>query len=171
MSASRTTLLITLMVFFTASCSVISHQVRTESEPAVPFETLVEETDRYVGKTVILGGYILETKNLAGETIIEVLQAPLTFRDEPKSKDRSEGRFTVSHKGFLDPEVYSKNRKITVAGTLSGCMVEKVETCKLASREIYVWPKYEYGYRSPYHGPSGPYWRKNDRLRYYHRYR
>jgi outer membrane lipoprotein len=64
---------------------------------------------------VILGGYILETKNLTDETIVEVLQAPLTFQVEPKSKDLSEGRFIVSHKGFLDPEVYNKDRKLTVA--------------------------------------------------------
>jgi starvation-inducible outer membrane lipoprotein len=97
----RIPLLITLMVVLASSCSVISRHVRTESEPAVPFKTLVREADRYVGKTVILGGYILETKNLADETIIEVLHAPLTFRDEPNSKDLSEGRFHRLAQGLL----------------------------------------------------------------------
>jgi outer membrane lipoprotein len=168
----RIPLLITLMVVLASSCSVISRHVRTESEPAVPFKTLVREADRYVGKTVILGGYILETKNLADETIIEVLQAPLTFRDEPNSKDLSEGRLIISHKEFLDPEVYSKDRKLTVAGTLSGCWVEKVRTCKLESREIYVWPEYGYGYPYPYpyyyYYPSGRYWHRHHRRHYYY---
>ncbi len=169
MSALRTFLLITLVVVLTSSCSVIPRHIRTESEPIVPFNTLVQEADKYVGKTVILGGYILETKNLADKTIIEVLQTPLTFRDEPESKDLSEGRFIVSHKGFLDPEVYSKDRKLTVAGTLSGCWVEDVRTCTLESREIYVWPEYRHGYPYPYYDyrPSGRYWHRHHH-RHYH---
>lgn len=159
MRASRMSLVIILMVLFTASCSVISHPVRTESEPGVPFKTLGQETDRYTGKTVILGGYILETKNFTDETRIEVLQAPLSYRDEPKSRDRSEGRFIVFHNSFLDPELYSKDRKITVAGTLTGCNVEKIQTCRIDSREIYLWPEHKYGYGYPYYFPGGFYYR------------
>ncbi|NIS60627.1 MAG: hypothetical protein GTO13_07990 [Proteobacteria bacterium] len=171
MSVLRIALMIPVVVVLTSSCSVISRHVRTESEPAVPFKTLVQEANSYIGKTVILGGYILETKNLKDETIIEVLQTPLTFRDEPESRDLSEGRFTVSHKGFLDPEIYSENRKLTVAGILSGCWVEKVKSCKLESREIYVWPEpeYEYGYPYPYYDyrPSGRSWYRHH-YRHYH---
>ena len=61
----RTVLLIMIITLFTGSCSVISQQVRTESMPPVNYKTLVEGADNYIGDTVILGGYILETKNLA----------------------------------------------------------------------------------------------------------
>jgi outer membrane lipoprotein len=145
-----------LILLFTASCSVISKQIREESIPPIPFRTLVSNADRYIGKTVILGGFILETKNLAEETIITVLQVPLKLRDEPKSKDFSEGRFVISFKGFLDPEVYKKDRKITVAGKVVGLKDLKIYECPrlclfIEGLEIYLWPKYEYRYYYPYY--------------------
>jgi len=117
------------MLLFTASCSVISSEVRREAEPTLAFNLLEEEANSYLGKTVIVGGYILETENLPDKMSILVLQAPLGFRDEPKSKDKSKGRFIVFHKGFLDPAVYKKWRKITVAGTVVGLTSANDERC------------------------------------------
>ena len=156
MAQQKALLIIIPFFMFATACSVISQQVRTESEPSVSFKTLLEEADRYIGKTVILGGHILETENLPGETIIKVLQTPLEFRDYPKGKDYSEGRFIVSHKGFLDPEIYGKDRKITVAGAVVGETVEKIgdypSPCvKIVSREIYLWAESHYDYPNPYY--------------------
>ena len=147
MIAIKSRLLMTLVVLITASCSVISKEVRTESEPPLRFKKLVQEADKYTGKTVILGGHILDTNYLDGEMILTILQAPLTFWDKPKSKDHSGGRFIVSHKGFLKSENYYKDQRVTVAGTIVGSMGEKVESCpspclNIKSREICVWPEY-----------------------------
>lgn len=151
-------LLTTILLIFSVSCSVISRQIREESLSSVPFRTLVQSGDQYIGKTVILGGHILETENKAGETIIKVIQTPLSFWDEPTSKDKTEGRFIVLHKGFLDPEVYSKDRQITVAGTIVGRQTEEIGLCpyaclKIESREIHIWPEYEYRDYFPYDDP------------------
>lgn len=51
------------------SCAVISSETRSEADPPVAFSTLVDQADRYVGRTVILGGYILETRNKKSETV------------------------------------------------------------------------------------------------------
>ncbi len=141
------------------SCTVISPQVRSESEATVPFKTLVAQADQFRGRTVILGGYVLETRNLASETVIKVLQVPLAIGEEPGLKDGSEGRFLVYHQGFLDPEVYSKDRIITVAGDVIGSGIEKmsadrIQYLKLKSREIYLWPEYK-THSYPY--PPWPY--------------
>ena len=165
MGALRNTLMVGLILLFTASCSVMSRQIRAESEPSVGYRTLVEEVDTYM---VILGGYVLEMENLSDETTVVILQAPLGLRDEPKSKDGTQGRFILSYKGWLDPLVYKKNRRITVAGTVVGLTSEKVESCphpclKIENREIHLWPEYYYapgyfwsGY--PYHPfPYYPY--------------
>ncbi|MEJ2658835.1 MAG: Slp family lipoprotein [Desulfobacterales bacterium] len=146
------------MPFFIISCSVISQQIREESIGPVDFKTLMHEAGRYKGKTVILGGYILETQNMADQSIVKVLQTPLGLGEEPKSKDQSEGRFIVFKKGFLDPEVYQKDRKITVAGTIIGKTFEKVDHfdqpyLEIKSREIYLWPKREYYYPPFYYDP------------------
>ena len=108
------------------SCTVISKPVRSEAEPPVSFKTLVAQADQFRGRTVILGGYILETRNLASETIIKVLQVPLAVGEEPGLKDSSEGRFLVYHDGFLDPEIYGKDRVITVAGEVIGSGSEEI---------------------------------------------
>lgn len=146
-----------IMLFFIMSCSVISQQIRKESMAPVNFKTLIQETDQYLGNTVILGGYILEIQNFPDKSTIKVLQVPLGWREDPKSRDDSEGRFIISHKGFLDPEIYSKDRKVTVAGIIVGTMAEEVghftkSYLKIESREIYLWPKEE-DYLRPYYDP------------------
>jgi len=167
-------LLSTLLIAASTSCSVISKDVKVDAKPQVPFKTLLQEIDTYKGQTVILGGYILETSNLQSETILKILQTPLRIGEEPETRDRSEGRFIVFYKGFLDPEVYSKDRTITVAGIVLGSSVEKIGDNQITylnieNREIYLWPDYEtqrplfypgphprFWYRYPYY--THPYW-------------
>ena len=162
----RIFLIILLGIFLiaaTTSCSVISKDVKADAKPQVPFKKLLQEIDTYKGQTVILGGYILETSNLQSETILKVLQTPLRIGEEPETKDRSEGRFIVYHKGFLDPEVYRKDQAITVAGIVLGASVEKIGDNQITylnieNREIYLWPDYE-TQRPPYYlGPRPRFW-------------
>jgi outer membrane lipoprotein len=159
-----------LVLMLPAACAVISQQVRSEAEPDVPFKTLLADVEKYRGRTVILGGYILEINNQASATIIKVLQVPLKIGEEPGLKDRSEGRFHILHKGFLDPEVYSKDRAITVAGSVMGSDIEKIGDnqipyLKIETREIYLWPEYETG-PPPYPPWPYPYYRYG--YPYYH---
>jgi len=147
----------------TVACTVISRQVRSEAESPVPFRKLIEDADQYNGRMVILGGYILETKNLASETILKVLQVPFRVGEEPDSRDLSQGRFIVYYKGFLDPEVYGKDRAITVAGRVMGSAIEKIgeeriQYLKIENSEIYLWPEYD-NLPPYYHRRSYPYYR------------
>lgn len=151
------------VLIFLASCAVISPQVRSAAGPPVAFKTLVAKSEKFEGSTVILGGYILDTTNLESETIIKVLQVPLGIGEEPDLRDSSEGRFLVYHQGFLDPEVYSKDRVITVAGEVIGSGYQeiggdRIQYLKIESREIYLWPEYEKQPR-PYPPWPHPYYR------------
>ena len=151
MTSIRTLLLIVLIFIYTALCScasreVISKETKAESE-RVSFKTLTQETDRYMGKTVILGGYIIETKNVGGVASMTVLQTPLGRDEKPVSRGRAEGGFILSYKGHLEPEVYNKGRRTTVAGRVAG-RADEGANCpnpclKLEYRQIYLWPEYE----------------------------
>ena len=171
MNLLRTILFSLPILMLPVSCTVISKPVRSEAEPPVPFKTLVEQADNYIGRTVILGGYILETRNQESGTTIKVLQVPMRIGEEPDLKDRSEGRFLVYHEGFLDPEVYSKDRAITVAGEVIGAGFEEmsrdeIQYLKIKYREIYLWPEYQ---SHPYPYPPWPYpyfWRGDRYYRY-----
>ena len=163
-------LLIIVLLIFSASCAVISQQLREKALPDMPFSELIKNADQYVGRTVILGGYIIETQNKANQTTIRVLQTPLTLGDEPDQKDKSQGRFIVIYDGFLDPEVYKKDRVITVAGTIMGVETEDIGMCpfsclKIKSQQIYLWPEYDERYYQPYY--PYPYYYPPYRRHYY----
>lgn len=131
------------------SCSVISREMKTKAGPGLLFGHLMENPGGYLGQTVILGGYIIGTENRNDITLITVLHAPLDMTDSPLSRDSSQGRFIVIHEGFLDPEVYANDRRITVAGVVlppENRMIgtKKVRYIKIRSRELYL------------HGEKGP---------------
>lgn len=129
------------------SCAVISRDVRQKAGPSVPFDTLMKNADGYIGKAVILGGYIIRTINREDQTVISVLEVPLRLGQEPGSRDTSRGRFMVTVNGFLDPEVYQRDRLVTVAGTVMGKTEREEDGHRYAylmldSLEIYLWPQY-----------------------------
>jgi outer membrane lipoprotein len=91
-----------------------------EAAPQRPFGEMVQQSEKFIGRTVILGGYVVSVENQKSGTKIEVVQAPLGVGQQPKAKDLSKGRLIVEHEGFLDPEIYTKDRVITVGGIMSG---------------------------------------------------
>jgi len=158
-------LLVSFMVLLTlgiyAGCATVpSRQFRQQVGPPVPFHELLKG-DAHRGERIVLGGYILETVNEPDGTRITVLQAPLNSRNEPKATDLSQGRFVVRTDKFLDPEIYRKDRKLTVGGEVSGVSPQPLgnRTYRypvIKAEEIYLWPK-EPRYTRPYY-PYYDYW-------------
>jgi outer membrane lipoprotein len=162
---ARTTAIAALLVAvggWLTGCAVMSAQTMAAAEPALPFAVLVDKAEDYKGRVVILGGYVLEVRNRGRQTVLVVLQAPLGSGQEPVSADRSEGRFMVHHDRFLDPEVFTKGRKLTVGGVVRGVTTEAIgddayDYLTLDSREIFLWqraddlsgPPYERTYPYP----------------------
>lgn len=91
----------------------------------MPFKAIIQNASQYIGETLILGGYVLELRNLNGEARIVALQAPLDADQKPLGKELSQGLLILSHKEALDPKVYAKEKKITVAGELLGSSATK----------------------------------------------
>ena len=97
-------------------------------------------------KMVLWGGRIIRTVNKPEGTLIEVLQLPLDAQDRPEQGYNSSGRFIVSMKGFLDPEIYHKGREVTVVGKVVGVELLPVGQVKykyvlLRGREVKLWDK------------------------------
>ncbi|MBE9572672.1 MAG: Slp family lipoprotein [Proteobacteria bacterium] len=129
-----------------AGCaSVISQGALKEVDQTLSFEQLLENPEAYKGKTVLLGGNIIETQTLSDRTLIVVLQRPLGFRKKPSRDDVSKGRFIVFVPGFLDPAIYSPGRKVTIVGSVVGKEVRPLGEIEytypiIAKRELYIWP-------------------------------
>jgi starvation-inducible outer membrane lipoprotein len=143
MSGMKRILVVVISSLLAGSCSVISKEVRKEAEQGVPFRDLVENTSHYIGKTVILGGYILTARRGEGGVLIEVSQAPLSTWEIPGDRSRTEGRFVVIDKHSEDFAEFREGLAITVAGLVLGRMTVGTENCpnpclEVESRELHV---------------------------------
>jgi outer membrane lipoprotein len=145
--------MLTLMVML-ACAPVISKQALGEVDDSVGFTEILADPDAYRGRGVLLGGYVIETRNLPEKTLIMVLQSPLGYRKEPAAESSSKGRFIVSVPGFIDPAIYRPGRKVTVAGTISGKDVRPLGEIEytypiITKNEIYLWPEEGYTRTEP----------------------
>jgi outer membrane lipoprotein len=98
-----------------------------------------------LGARVILGGDIVATVPRPGETEIEVLSRPLAGGDAPERGDRTDGRFLVRTREFLDPAVYARGRRLTVLGTVAGTEERRVGELPytypvISAERIKLWP-------------------------------
>jgi len=148
------------------SCSVISPEMRKEAMSGIPLPVLIEKAQEWQGRVVIVGGIVLEARNDKGTGTLVVLQTPLSFREEPLSRDDSQGRIIVRAKGYVDPEVYSKGRRVTLAGMILGRVGTEEQGClttclELESKELHLWPEYRY-VPEPYY--YSPYYMRDDYL-------
>jgi outer membrane lipoprotein len=149
-------------------CAVISRPIMNDAVTGVDFTHLAASTDAYQGKTVILGGHVVEVRNEARQTVLVILQTPLGYGQEPLPPDKSQGRFMLKQEGFLDPEVYARGRTVTTAGRVIGITREAIDHepydyVVLEAREIYLWERMEdlYRYHPYYRSPAySPYYRR-----------
>ena len=133
-------------VGLTGCAPAISRQFREQVRVPITFRTLLQEPEAHVGQKIILGGYILETVNQPESSVLTILQAPLDNQNKPKSQDLSEGRFLVQTEKFLDPEIYNKNRKITVGGNVLGGRSQPLGDRSyrypvIGAEEIHLWER------------------------------
>ena len=153
-----------LVAGFGCATSPIAKQYREQAMmEETTFPMVLQNPDAYFGDIVLWGGSIIKTTNLKDGTEIVVLDEPLGDRERPEGSKHSRGRFIAKSSRFLDPEVYKKGRKITLAGEVIGKqsrpLGETTYTYPLvAIRQLYVWEKKpQYIYYYPYY-PYPDYW-------------
>ncbi len=124
----RVGLLSVLLLPLLACAPAVSKQVRQQADQSLSFPVLSADPDAYKGKIVILGGVIAQITTKPEQTELEIVQKNLDSSNEPETTDTSYGRFLVIADRFLDPLIYKKDRKITVAGEVTGSEVRKLDT-------------------------------------------
>lgn len=161
-----------LVALLSAGCShTLSSEVHQQADSTLSLTQMRAAPETYTGRTVVLGGDILSTRNLAEGTLLEVLHKPLDSTDRPLVTDRTEGRFMALCEGYLDPAVYSQGRQVTLAGRVLGSRTEAVGEISyiyplLSCLEVHLWPPrpsvadypplYPYGYWGYPYGYWGP---------------
>lgn len=65
------------------------------------------------------GGTIASVVNKAETTVVEVVSRPLQRSGRPLHNDKTDGRFLAELQGFVDPEILSPGRDISLVGTVN----------------------------------------------------
>src|SRR4030067_2370493 len=114
-------LIFSLILLGSGCAHVIPEDLRAKTDPSLTFGQVQQDPNLYRGKLVVWGGEIIQTTNQKdGTTLMEVFQRALGWRGEPKETIASEGRFLVLIEKYLDPYLFRRGRKITVAGEILG---------------------------------------------------
>ena len=110
-----------LLLLLSVGCaSIISKELRRELSPDITFKQVIKDPDAHKGKTVLISGIILGSRNTKEGTLIEILQKPADMEGKPKDVDDSDGRFLALYNGYLDTAIYSRGRDVAVAGEITG---------------------------------------------------
>lgn len=101
-------------------------QAGTATDQTIPTQDSAEEVLPQT-RTVRWGGTIARIENQADQkTLLEIVSRPVKSNGRPIHNDRSFGRFVALVDTFLDPEIVSVDRDITVVGILAGKAPGKV---------------------------------------------
>ena len=163
------------ILIFIASCALpISKHFRQEAAPNVTFPMVFRNPMAYKGSVVIWGGAIIKTTNFKNGSELFVLETPLGSGEKPKRIDYARGRFVAKSSSYLDPLVYHKGRKVTLAGEVYGEKKIVSRTGKqsytypvVMIKEIHLWTRarawypayypYYYGGYAPFYWGGGPF--------------
>ncbi|HEY9513786.1 MAG TPA: Slp family lipoprotein [Rhodanobacter sp.] len=92
---------------------------------AAPFQ-VAQTPERFVNSEVIWGGRIVQVKNFADYSEIELLAYPLDSSQRPKANDSGNGRFIAVMSGYVEPLDYPPGALMTISGRLNGSRAGKV---------------------------------------------
>lgn len=143
---NRTRLIASLILVFglLIGCAhVVPPESRRTVEPGLTPEMLFENPDLYRGKTVMLGGVVISSKNTSEGSYLEILERPLDSLERPRDVDVSRGRFLILSEKYLETAIFTQGREVTVVGEMMGSerrpLGESEYTYPLIkSREIYL---------------------------------
>lgn len=154
-------------VLILSGCTpVISRQLMDQVDPALDYRAIAADPAAAKGRTVLLGGTIVQALPKPGGTELEVVEKELDYWDAPRLTDRSEGRFLVISERFLDPAVFSTGRDVTVAGEVLEPQTRRLGDIDyrypvIRAEEMRLWRRGPPVYPYPYGGPYDGWWRRS----------
>lgn len=140
-------------------------------------DQVIKDGTANVGQTVRWGGSITSVSNKKDKTWLEIVAKELESNGRPIKGDHSQGRFIARVNQFLDPEIYSKGRLVTVVGELVEKEAGKIgeqpyDFPVVIANTTWLWMEYQkprHVYPSPYwpYGPYDPFWDLRLRNRFF----
>ncbi len=132
----------------------------------VPLSDLTQNSAQYKGKLFILGGIIVNTKVTEEGSLVEAIYLHVDARGYPEGG--SDGRYLALYPkegGMLDPQIYRKGKRITLAAEFEDTRQGKIDDAKyvypvFVIKDSYLWEEKAYYYQ-PYYYPyyyGDPFW-------------
>lgn len=158
-------LIIPFILSLLSSCApVIRKDIMNTALLDVSIHDLKGKPDVYRGKTLILGGLIVNTRFTEKGSQIEAVYVPTDSKGYLEEMEAVNGRYLAifpKEKGLLDPLIYSQGRRITIAGEFIDIKTGKIDEMEYRYPlfeiwEIYLWEEEKY-IPPPYYYPY-PYW-------------
>jgi len=177
--AGLPSLLLSMLLAAAAGCGngPISGRYRQEAgADPVGLRSAQADPAAYRGAMVVWGGEVLKVVNGRRAAELYVLETPLDAHERPVNAELSSGRFVVRTDRPLNEHLFSRGRRITVAGRVEGHVTGPVGHARyrhplIVPRQIYIWPyRPYYPYAYPYSYGHPPYWHYRPRPGYYPRY-
>jgi outer membrane lipoprotein len=147
---------------------VLSRQTMVDASINLPlYASIREEPLRYEGRLYVFGGLIADTRVAEDGSIVEVVYLPVDQNGYILGVTSPSFRILAQYpkeEGLLDPLVYKKGRKVTVAGIFKGLRAGKFEGADYTYpffmvKEIYLWDERRYYYVPAYpYGWYDPWW-------------
>lgn len=132
-----------LVLLALAGCASTPKPLQGQFDALLPAEASRQAT---TPASVRWGGRVVAVETQATRSCFEIVGQRLDARGQPRSDDRSEGRFLACRSGFYDPEVFKAGREITVTGRVDGFEQRKIGDYdyrypRVEADVIYLWPE------------------------------
>lgn len=143
MNSGRQLLLLFILFLWMSACQApLSKEIRSTADDETLFEAIFENPDDHKGKTIILGGEILQIRNIESKTEVEFAEIPLYSWDRPALGFDPGEHFFVLFPERLDEFFYKRGKVMTIAGRVIGKRTMHGRDYPLfAYEEAYVWDK------------------------------
>ncbi len=147
------------LILLSCARPVLHKSYLIEGDRKVSFAALREYPDQFKGKLFIFGGVIVHTRLLEAGSEIEAMHVPVDRSGYFAESGLSEGRFLAilpKEAGLLDPAIFRKGRRVTLAAEFAGIINGKIDEMEYAYpdfriKQIYLWPRERYYYAPPYY--------------------
>jgi len=110
--------------FMLSGCiTPLAPEVKDKLDPGLDFATVQADPQQFQGKSLLLGGSIVNLKNDAQGSLLEILRWDLNRWGEPLALAEAGDRFLVRTPRQLDADLYTRGRPVTLGGTLNGTAI------------------------------------------------
>ncbi len=171
---------IPLILFTLLLTACASNLPKTISDAPVKTASVTEarsDVKAVTNREVRWGGTIASVRNFPKTSEIEIVSRNLYKSGRPKNSDQSAGRFIAVIDEFIDPDVYQKDREITIHGIITGSKNGKVDEYDylyplVKTDSLHLWAElketspYPHDYYDPFFYP----WFYRPNFRFYGRH-